>query len=74
MIRRSCVIRAVSAAAIRLVRRPLIRVCIRPALSGLGAEEGGELEPLAEGGGNGSVPVVPEGDSGCLVMAVFLSE
>jgi hypothetical protein len=73
MIRRSWVIRAVRAAAIRLVRMPLIRVCIRPALGELGAVEGGELEPLAEGGGNGSVLVVPRGDSGGSVMAVFPS-
>lgn len=74
MIRRSWVIRAVPAAAIRLVRRPPIRVCIRPALGGLGAGEGGELEPLAEGAGNGSVLVVAGGDSGCSVITVFLCE
>ena len=73
MIRRSWVIRAVPAAAIRLVRMPLTRVRIRPVLGGLGAGEGGELEPLAEGGGSGSVLVVPRGDSGGSVMAVVPS-
>jgi hypothetical protein len=50
---------------------PLIRVCILPALcAGVGAAEGGGLEPLAEGGGNGSVLVVPGGATGGSVMAV----
>ena len=66
MIRRSWVIRTVTAAA---VIRPLIRVCIFPVLRAcLGAGDGGGLEPLAEGGGNGRVLVVPGGDAGGLVM------
>jgi hypothetical protein len=72
MIRRSWVMRAVPAAAMSPVRM-LIRVCIRPAFRGLGEGEGGELEPLAEGGGNGSVLVVPSGDTGGSVMAVLPS-
>src|SRR5258708_330348 len=61
-------------AAMRLVRMPLIRVCILAVLSaGAGGGAGGGLEPLAEGGGNGSVLVVPRGDTGGSVMAVLPS-
>jgi hypothetical protein len=53
---------------------PLIRVCILALLGAcVGGGDGGELEPLAEGGGNGSVLVVPSGDTGGSVMAVLLS-
>src|SRR5258708_36398477 len=56
--------------AISPVRIPLIRVCILLVLSACaGAGEGGELEPLAEGGGNGSVLVTPRGDTGGFGMA-----
>jgi hypothetical protein len=67
------VIRPVPAVTIRLVRIPLIRVCVRPASGELGAGECGGLEPLAEAGGNGSVLVVPAGDGGRSVMAIHPS-
>jgi hypothetical protein len=54
------------------VRIPLIRVCILLVLTA-GVGVGGGLEPLAEGGGNGSVLVVPRGDTGGSVMAAFPS-
>jgi hypothetical protein len=74
MILRSWVMRAVPAAAMRLVRMPLIRVCIIPVWSFcVGAGDGGGLELLAEGGGNGSVLVVPRGEAGGPVMAVLTS-
>jgi hypothetical protein len=56
--------------AIRLVRKPLIRVCARRCGGACRADEGGGVEPLGEGGGS---VVVVSGGAGVSVMKLLLS-